>query len=171
MKLHIRRHFWTAAVVLAIAGVGLAITYGVRDDAGTTSRQVVAGEGRPGPITIDAANRLWVRSGIHPERWQASVVNDGDSQNGAEQELLAGTAGMKVAILSLTVSTDTSLTFVLEDEDDNALVTLYLAARGGAVLRFPPEAPLCLETADKALQFQGSAAGNISVTATGYLYP
>jgi len=47
----------------------------------------------------------------------------------------------------------------------------YCAAKGGYVITFPPEAPLVVNTANKALQVQTSGAGNVSATAGGYLYP
>jgi len=108
--------------------------------------------------------------GRHPDFFNAQATNDGDSQDTDECTIKAGTAGEKIAILFLKVSTDTSMTVTVEDEDDNVLDVTELASCGGYVARFPPEAPLLLDTANKDLQVQGSAAGFITVTATGYLY-
>jgi len=118
-------------------------------------------------VLADSYGRLL--AGWEPEKWQGTVTSADASST--EAVVKAGTASKKIACLFLLVSSDTSLTVTVEDEDDNALATLYVAARSGAVLRFPPEAPLVIGTADKNLQIQTSGAGNVTATATGYLYP
>jgi hypothetical protein len=107
-------------------------------------------------------------AGWEPEKWQATATSADASST--ELVVKAGTSAKKIAVLFLKVSCDTSLTITVEDEDDNALDVTYVAARGGFVARFPPEAPLIIGTADKNLQVQTSGAGNVTVTATGYLY-
>ncbi len=157
----------TGAVILIAASVlalglfqrGLAYTRGTH---GSEQRYI-----------LEAVEALIAgETGPREDAWQAQVTNDGDSQNGDECEIKAGTSGKKIAVLFLKVSCDTSMTVTIEDEDNNALDVTYIAARGGYVARFPPEAPLLVNdtAANKALRVQGSTAGYITVTATGYLY-
>jgi len=82
----------------------------------------------------------------------------------------AKTVDRKMYILSLVVSTDTAMNIQFQDDTGPTILIeqLYLAANGGAHLTWPAEAPLVVNT-NEDFDVIASAAGNISVTITGYL--
>jgi hypothetical protein len=84
----------------------------------------------------------------------------------------AKTASRKMYILSLIASTDTALDLQFQDDTGPTVLieNIHLAANGGFTMNWPPEAPLVVNT-NEDFDVIASAAGNISVTITGYLAP
>lgn len=106
-------------------------------------------------------------AGIMPQNFQATMTS-ADAQ--AATPVMTKTASRKMYILSLVVSTDTAMNIQFQDDTGPTVLIeqLYLAANGGAHLTWPPEAPLVVNT-NEDFDVIASAAGNISVTITGYL--
>jgi len=117
-------------------------------------------------VLADASGRLL--AGVEPERFQATITSaDATSATSVK----AKTASKQIHVLSLIISTDTAMNIQLQDDAGTPVVLMeqiYLAANGGMALTFPPEAPLVVAT-NQDLDVIASAAGNISVTITGYL--
>jgi len=101
-------------------------------------------------------------------RFQATITSaDASSATGVK----AKTADKKIYILSLLCSTDTELNVQFQDDTGTPVVlieNIYLAANGGFVMNFPPEAPLVVDT-NKDFDVIASSAGNITVSITGYV--
>jgi len=107
---------------------------------------------------------------VSTTKFQATFTS-ADAQ--AAAPVKAKTASNKMYILSLIVSTDTALNIQFQDDTGSPVVIMeqmYFAANGGAALSFPPQAPLIVDT-NKDFDVIASAAGNISVTITGYIAP
>lgn len=119
-------------------------------------------------VLADAYGRLL--AGKEPEAFQ-STINSADATSATSVK--AKTADKRIHILTLVVSTDTAMNIKFQDDAGTPAVLiqpLYFAANGGAVITFPPEAPLIVAT-NQDLDVIASAAGNISVAVTGYLAP
>jgi hypothetical protein len=105
--------------------------------------------------------------GIMPQNFQATFTS-ADAQAAAPVKVK--TASRKMYILSLVVSVDTEMSVQFQDDTGPTVLIegMYFAANGGAHLTYPPEAPLVVNT-NEDFDVITSAAGNISVTITGYL--
>jgi len=117
-------------------------------------------------VLADASGRLL--AGVEPERFQATITS---ADATSATQVKAKTASKQIHVLSLIISTDTAMNIQLQDDAGTPAVLMeqiYLAANGGMALTFPPEAPLVVTT-NQDLDVIASAAGNISVTVTGYL--
>ena len=110
-----------------------------------------------------------VLAGIMPQAFQATIAS-ADAQ--AATAVKAKTADRKMYILSLIASTDTALDLQFQDDTGPTVLieNIHLAANGGFTMQWPPEAPLTVNT-NEDFDVIASAAGNISVTITGYLAP
>jgi hypothetical protein len=131
-----------------------------------STKPTAVGDGDAVRVLADASGRLL--AGVEPERFQATITS-ADAQ--AATQVKAKTAAKQMHILSLIISTDTAMNIQLQDDAGTPVVLMeqiYLAANGGMALTFPPEAPLVVAT-NQDLDVITSAAGNISVTVTGYL--
>ena len=108
-----------------------------------------------------------VLAGIQPQLFQATFTS-ADATSAAPVK--AKTASRKMYILSLVVSTDTAMNIQFQDDTGPTVLIeqLYFAANGGAHLTWPADAPLVVNT-NEDFDVIASAAGNISVTITGYL--
>lgn len=105
--------------------------------------------------------------GVMPQNFQATFTS-ADAQ--AATPVKAKTADRKMYILSLVVSVDTAMNVQFQDDTGPTILIegMYFAANGGAHLTWPAEAPLVVNT-NEDFDVITSAAGNISVTITGYL--
>lgn len=119
-------------------------------------------------ILADGYGRLL--QGVEPE-WFNSVYDSSDAT--AEGETVkAATASKKIYITSYVISSDIEGWIKLQDEDSNALTgKFWLKAGGGVSWTAGPGCPLVLNVANKALEVIAEAAGDVSVTVTGYLAP
>jgi hypothetical protein len=105
--------------------------------------------------------------GVMPQNFQATFTSaDATSASPVKTK----TADRKMYILSLVVSVDTAMNVQFQDDTGPTVLIegMYFAANGGAHLTWPPEAPLVVNT-NEDFDVITSAAGNISVTITGYL--
>ena len=157
-------------------GGGVTVTGGKLDTNATFSGTVELGAGTAtiGKLAandgvdigdVDVAS-LPVRT-ISSNRIQATI-NSADASSATQ--VVAKVAGENIYILSIMVTTDTELNFQLQDDAGTPAVlmeNIYLAANGGFVMNFPPEAPLVVAT-NQDLDIIASGAGNVSVTVTGY---
>ena len=125
----------------------------------------VGADGDAARICTDRYGR--VLAGIMPQNFQATMTS-ADAQ--AATPVKTKTADKKMYILSLIASTDTALNLQFQDDTGPTVLIegIYLAANGGFVMNWPPEAPLVVNT-NEDFDVIASAAGNISVTITGYL--
>ncbi len=106
--------------------------------------------------------------GLMPQNF--SAIFDSANASAEGNTVKAATASRKIYILSLTISVDTEMWVKLQDEDSNAITPkFWLKAGGGLVKTYPPEAPLVLDVANKALEVITEGAGDIGVEITGYL--
>jgi hypothetical protein len=131
-----------------------------------STKPTAVGDGDAVRVLADASGRLL--AGVEPERFQATITS-ADAQTATQVK--AKTAAKQMHILSLVVSTDTAMNIQFQDDAGTPAVLIeqmYFAANGGAMLQFPPEAPLVVAT-NQDLDVIASVAGNISVTVTGYL--
>ena len=115
-----------------------------------------------------AVEAIQALAGVSATKFQATFAS-ADAQ--AAAPVKAKTADKKMYILSLVVSTDTAMNIQFQDDTGTPVVIIeqmYFAANGGAALTFPVQAPLICNT-NKDFDVIASAAGNISVTITGYL--
>jgi len=105
--------------------------------------------------------------GVMPQNFQATFTS-ADATSAAPVK--TKTADRKMYILSLVVSVDTAMNVQFQDDTGPTVLIegMYFAANGGAHLTWPPEAPLVVNT-NEDFDVITSAAGNISVTITGYL--
>jgi len=108
-----------------------------------------------------------ILKGVMPQNFQATFTS-ADAQ--AAAPVKAKTADRKMYILSLVVSVDTAMNVQFQDDTGPTVLIegMYFAANGGAHLTWPAEAPLVVNT-NEDFDVITSAAGNISVTITGYL--
>jgi len=85
---------------------------------------------------------------------------------------ISGIFPHSIDITSFIISSDVEQWVKLQDEDSNALTgKMWLKAGGGVSWTAPPNTPLVLDVANKALEVIAEAAGNVSVTGTFYPAP
>lgn len=125
----------------------------------------VGADGDAARICTDRYGR--VLRGVMPQNFQATFTS-ADAQ--AATPVKTKTADRKMYILSLVVSVDTAMNVQFQDDTGPTVLIegMYFAANGGAHLTWPAEAPLVVNT-NEDFDIITSAAGNISVTITGYL--
>jgi len=118
-------------------------------------------------ILADAYGRLLV--GVEPQRFQAVF----DSANAtAEANVVHASAGSTIIVIqSYIISSDVEGWIKLQDESSTALTgKFWLKAGGGVAITLPDKAPIVLGS-DKDLEVICEAAGNVSVSVTGYTIP
>ncbi len=118
-------------------------------------------------VLTDSYGRIL--TGAEPEAFQATITS-ADAQSATQVK--AKTASKKMYILGVIISTDTAMSIQLQDDGSPTVLMeqIYLADNGGMAMTFPPQAPLVCGT-NFDLDVIATAAGNISVTVTGYLAP
>lgn len=118
-------------------------------------------------VTDDVADSVKTIERIEPTAWAANV-NSADATAGVLLKADGG-AGTNLRVLSLSISVAATMAVTIQDEDATVLLgPIYLAANGGGVWSWNKSAPLTVATA-KDLQFVTSAAGNVTVSASGYV--
>lgn len=94
-------------------------------------------------------------------------VTSADMSGSAASVTDAPTTGQKIVVTDVIVSVDTAMRVDLKEETSGTVVmSLYLPANG--VAQVTPRSKLKLATANKKLQAQTSASGNIAITAFYY---
>lgn len=79
----------------------------------------------------------------------------------------APTAGQKLVITDIVVSTDTAMNILFEEETSGTdIFKVFLPTNG--TLQITPRSKVKLATADKKLTAKGSAAGNVGITVSYY---
>jgi hypothetical protein len=163
------QHVDAAGNVLNVATGGAA--------AGATGPQVMGRYDSTKPTAVDDGDAVQILTdeygrilhGAEPEKFQATITS-ADAQ--AATQVKAKTAAKKMYILFLTVSVGAAALEVQFQDDNgtpNVLIEeFFLAANGGFVFKFPPEAPLVVTT-NQDLDVICSAAGDVSVFVSGYL--
>lgn len=97
----------------------------------------------------------------------AGVVFTSSDATTAAAVTSAPTAGQKLVITDLLMSTDTAMFLLFEEETSGTdLLKIFLPANG--TYQFTPRSRLKLATADKKLTVDASVAGNIAITAFYY---
>jgi hypothetical protein len=118
-------------------------------------------------VLADEYGRLL--SGVEKTAWQA-VYDSADAT--AEAEVVKASAASTIVVVqSYVISSDVEGWIKLQDEDSTALTgKFWLKAGGGVAITLPDKAPIVLGV-DKDLEVIAEAAGNVSVSATGYTIP
>jgi hypothetical protein len=118
-------------------------------------------------VLADSYGRLL--SGVEPQRFQA-VYDSSDAT--AEAEVVhASAASTIIVVQSYIISSDVEGWIKLQDEDSTALTgKFWLKAGGGVAITLPENAPIVLGV-DKDLEVIAEAAGDVSVSVTGYTIP
>jgi hypothetical protein len=118
-------------------------------------------------VLADEYGRLL--SGVEKTAWQA--VYDSSDATGEGEVVKASAASTIVVLQSFVISSDVEGWVKLQDEDSTALTgKFWLKAGGGVAITLPDKCPIVLGV-DKDLEVICEAAGDISVTATGYTIP
>lgn len=118
-------------------------------------------------VLTDSYGRLL--AGVEPQRFQA--VYDSADATGEGEVVQASAASTVIVVLSYVISSDVEGWIKLQDEDSTALTgKFWLKAGGGVAITLPANAPIVLG-ADKDLEVIAEAAGNVSVSVTGYTIP
>jgi len=118
-------------------------------------------------ILADSYGRLL--SGVEPTRFQA--VFDSADATGEGEVVHASAASTIIVVQSYIISSDVEGWIKLQDEDSTALTgKFWLKAGGGVAITLPDKAPIVLGV-DKDLEVICEAAGNVSVSVTGYTIP
>jgi hypothetical protein len=118
-------------------------------------------------LLTDSYGRLL--TGAEPQRFQA-VFDSADAT--AEANVVhASAASTIIVVQSYVISSDVEGWIKLQDEDSTALTgKFWLKAGGGVAITLPDKAPIVL-TSNKDLEVIAEAAGNVSVSVTGYTIP
>ena len=99
-------------------------------------------------------------------RKAAKIVKDVQSTDASGGvNLWVPASGKKFVITDIIASADTAMTLTFAD-GVTTIIEVYLAANGGFVSNF--QTPIESTTANNNLTITASAAGNVSVTVTGY---
>ena len=132
-----------------------------------STKPTAVGDGDAVRLLADSYGRLL--TGVEPQRFQA-VYDSADAT--AEAEVVhASAASTVIVVQSFVISSDVEGWIKLQDEDSTALTgKFWLKAGGGVAITLPDNAPIILGT-DKDLEVIAEAAGNVSVTVTGYTIP
>jgi hypothetical protein len=118
-------------------------------------------------VLADEYGRLL--SGVEKTAWHATL-NSADA-TGAAVVVKASAASTILVIQSYVISSDIEGWAHLVDEDDTVLTgKFWLKAGGGVAITLPDKAPIMMGV-DKDLEFRCEAAGDVSVSATGYTIP
>jgi hypothetical protein len=120
------------------------------------------------PLQIDANGALYVAQipSRHPDAFQVTITS-ADAQSATTVK--AKTASKNIYIADLIISTDTAMNLQLQDDAGTPVVLmeqLYMPANSVFSKNF--HVPLIVAT-NQDLDIVASAAGNISVTVTGYV--
>ena len=79
----------------------------------------------------------------------------------------AGVAGKQIHVVDLVISVDTAGNYQLQDEDGTVVAEqLYLGANGGMAKTW--DMPMQVASG-KTLKILGSASGNVTIIANGYI--
>jgi len=118
-------------------------------------------------VLSDSYGRLL--AGVEPTKWQAAYDSADATAEG--KVVKASAASTIIVVQSYIISSDVEGWIKLQDEDSTALTgKFWLKAGGGVAITLPDNAPIVLGV-DKDLEVICEAAGDISVSATGYTIP
>ncbi len=101
--------------------------------------------------------------------WFQATFTSADAQSAAPVK--AKTAAKKIHVTDIIISVDTQMSVQLQSDNGSPQIVMegvYLSADGGFTKTFNPRFPLVVNT-NEDLDVITSAAGNISVTVTGYV--
>ena len=131
------------------------------------TKPTVVTDGQAVRVLADSYGRLL--PGVEPTRFQA--VFDSADATGEAEVVHASAASTVIVVQSYVISSDVEGWIKLQDEDSTALTgKFWLKAGGGVAITLPENAPIVLGT-DKDLEVICEAAGNVSVSVTGYTIP
>ena len=132
-----------------------------------STKPAAVGDGDAVRVLADSYGRLL--SGVEPTRFQATF--DSADATGEAEVVHASAASTVIVVQSFVISSDVEGWIKLQDEDSTALTgKFWLKAGGGVAITLPTNAPIVLG-ADKDLEVICEAAGNVSVSVTGYTIP
>jgi hypothetical protein len=132
-----------------------------------STKPTAIGDGDAVRVLADSYGRLL--HGVEPQRFQA--VFDSADATGEGEVVKASAASTVIVVQSYVISSDVEGWIKLQDEASTALTgKFWLKAGGGVAITLPENAPIVLGT-DKDLEVICEAAGNVSVSVTGYTIP
>ena len=132
-----------------------------------STKPAAVGDGDAVRVLADSYGRLL--PGVEPTRFQA--IFDSADATGEAEVVHASAASTVIVVQSFVISSDVEGWIKLQDEDSTALTgKFWLKAGGGVGVTLPTNAPIVLG-ADKDLEVICEAAGNVSVSVTGYTIP
>jgi hypothetical protein len=131
------------------------------------TKPTAVGDGDAVRVLADEYGRLL--AGVEKTAWHATL--DSADATGAAVVVKASAASTILVIQSYVISSDIEGWGHLVDEDDTVLTgKFWLKAGGGVAITLPDKAPIMMGV-DKDLEFRCEAAGDVSVSATGYTIP
>lgn len=108
-------------------------------------------------------------AGVEKTAWQEDY--DSADATGEGEAVKASAASTIVVVQSYVISSDVEGWIMLQEEDSSQLTgKFWLKAGGGVAITLPDKAPIVLGV-DSDLEVICEAAGNVSVSATGYTMP
>jgi len=132
-----------------------------------STKPTAIGDGDAVRVLADSYGRLL--TGVEPQRFQA--VFDSADATAEANVVKASAASTIIVVQSYVISSDVEGWIKLQDEDSTALTgKMWLKAGGGVAITLPENAPIVLGV-DKDLEAICEAAGNVSVSVTGYTIP
>jgi len=131
------------------------------------TKPAVVEDGDAVRILADQYGRLL--AGVEPQSFQA--VFDSANATAEGQVIHASAASTIIVVQSYVISVDVEGWIKLQDEASTTLTgKFWLKAGGGVAITLPDKAPIVLGV-DKDLEVICEAAGNVSVSVTGYTIP
>lgn len=131
------------------------------------TKPAVVEDGDAVRVLADEYGRLL--SGVEKTHFQA--VFDSANATAEANVVHASAASTIIVVQSYVISVDVEGWIKLQDESSTALTgKFWLKAGGGVAITLPDKAPIILGS-DKDLEVIAEAAGNVSVSVTGYTIP
>jgi hypothetical protein len=132
-----------------------------------STKPTAVSDGEAVRLLTDSYGRLL--SGVEPQRFQA--VYDSSNATAEAEVVHASAVSTVIVVQSYVISSDVEGWIKLQDEDSVALTgKFWLKAGGGVAITLPENAPIVLGV-NKDLEVICEAAGDVSVSVTGYTIP
>jgi len=140
---------------------------------GVASGTVIPVSDGGGTLTVDgtvtanqgtASATPWPTKDAGPYQTVTRTYTTSADMTGTADLTAAPTAGQKIVLMDLIISTDTAMSFTIQEETSaTVFAKIYLAANSTA--QITPRGYLKAAVADKKIQGDASAAGNVAITA------
>lgn len=115
-----------------------------------------------GSATLDAGHSETISRGV-----SSAPVTSADLSVSAADVTGAPTSGETIVITDILVSADTAMRVTFTEETTGTVIC-YVRVAANGMAQITPRAKLILDTADKKLQAQSSASGNVEILVLYY---